>query len=206
MGVLPANKVPGDILTAADFNQLLTSRDGFLHPIDPTSRNEDDNIQDLGSASNRWKDVHANGAVLGSKDDVIIGGQTLTQILEDNRIDNNASEELFRNTVTGGTGMLSNSFVKSAGDLLVRILITATSDPAQFTSDIRIAFTNGKVETRDYSFVFTSGSARGAPISSFTEWFDISQVANGATVQIDVTALGGAVNINATTYAFKNAF
>ncbi len=206
MGVLPANKVPGDILTAAEFNQLLTARDGFLHPIDPSTRDEDDNIQDLGSASNRWKDLHANGAVLGATDDVIIGGKSLTTILEDNRIDTNASKELFRNTVSGGTVMLTNSFVKSAGDLLVRILITATSDPAQFTSDVRIAFTNGKVETRDYSFVFTSGSLRGAPISSFTEWFDVSQVTNGATVQIDVTALGGGVNINATTYAFKNAF
>ncbi len=201
MGVLPANKVPGDILTAAEFNQLLTSRDGFLHPIDPTTRDEDDNVQDLGSASNRWKDLHANGAVFGSKDDVIIGGQTLTQILEDNVIDTYGTEELLSNTQSGTT-LISGSFIKAAGDLIVRVQVTAFADnPVSPT--VTIAFTNGKVETRTYAGAFGSGPVRINSMSHFIDIFDISNVANGATVQVTVTST---VSVTSTTKVFRNAF
>lgn len=208
MGVLPLNFVDGDILTAANVNQMLTARDGFLHPVDPTTRDEDDNVQDLGSASNRWKDLHANGAVFGSKDDVIIGGQTLTQILEENVIDTNATLELFNNTVVNSATLLSNSFIKASGDLIMRVTITAIPGSPFQADEIVIALTGGKVESRAYPEALSTGTIRGSNISEFTDWFDLSQVSDGATVNVDITALGTIVGstVSAKTIVFKNAF
>jgi hypothetical protein len=201
MGVLPLNFVDGDILTAANVNQMNSARDGFVHPIDPATRDEDDNVQDLGSASNRWKRLHANEATFGSTDDVTIGAKTLTQILEDNQIDAYGTEELFNNSQSGIL-LLSNSFIKASGDKIVRVMVTAIP-LVNFVGSITIAFTNGKTESRGYSAVTAEGANRGGSISYFTDIFDISSVSDGATIQIDVTA---GVAVTSSTFVFKNAF
>lgn len=206
MGVLPLNFVDGDILTAANVNQMNTARAGFLKPIDPTTRNEDDNVEDLGSASNRWKDLHANGAVLGSKDDVIIGGQTLTQILEDNRIDSYASLELFRQVGNVSVNnLLTGNFTKQSGDLILRVMVNATTTDVA-ASTIFIALSGGIVITREYNEVLVaSTSGRTAPISFFQDIFDISGVTDGANINV-VVNVNSPFTMSGSAYAFKNAF
>jgi len=208
MGVIPGPFADGDILTAANVNQMNSARAGFLRPIDPSSLNEDDNVEDLGTPSTRWKRLHANEATFGSTDNVTIGGKTLTQILEENVIDTNATQELFNNTVVNSTVLLSNSFIKASGDLIMRVTITARPGSPFQANEIVIALTGGKVESRAYPEALSTGTVRGGNISEFTDWFDLSQVSDGATVNVDITALGtiAGASVSAKTIVFKNAF
>lgn len=198
MGAVPLDKVDGDILTAADINQMNSARAGFFRPLDPTTRDEDDNVEDLGTPSRRWKRLHSNEATFGSTDNVTIGGKTLTQILEDNVIDTNATEQILNNSQVGTT-LLSSSFIKQAGDLIIRVLVTGQSTGASLT----IALSGGKVESRAYELPWPVGNIRGSSISEFTEWFDVSSVANGANINIDITS---DFSVLSSVFVFKNAF
>lgn len=188
--------IQGNVLNASDLNPWLGARVGNVLPFDAATRNEDDNSEDLGSGSVRWRDCHLGRELLvGSTDLIVIGGTTLTQILEDNVIDQNCSDLVFDSGNHDLATDIDTSFVKVDADKLVRIIF-GRSD-ANDSIDDNFLLTVGTLPSRTYFKEELGGG--------ITDFFDISGEPNG-TLNINVTRISGS-GIDALVFRlYKNSF
>ena len=117
-------------------------------------------------------------------------------------LDANASLELFSQTSSTAL-MLSDSFVKQAGDKIVRVLITGFSGiGVALGRDFTI---NVEGIIRFYRKIIsgTGQATEASALTRFQDTFDISQFSDGTTIDVTVTCSS---IVDATTKGFKNAF
>ncbi len=211
MATLPPDYVNGNILTAEELNLQKNARDGDLLPIDPTTFNENNELQDLGSDIFRWKGGHFK-----STDDIFIGGLSLTTILEGNRMDTMASELVLNNSFTNTNTLINSNFTKNSQDKILRVAIGArTVDVGSNIKAIKIDIGGGTI-VRTYNTMTNEVSTPTAFKSLYGEdtmkhfwmdWFDISALSNGS-INVTVTSdpVDGTGRMYGNVYIYRNGF
>lgn len=166
------------------------------------------NTLDLGSASTKWKNIYYQGILFATNGTSFdIGGQTLTQFVEDLMLDTNATEELLSANPASATTLLNANFTKGVDDKILRIAITGGADitPLLLRNNISIDIAASTIvrnwDDVDISKALTAGGTGAATgVTIFQDWFDISGLSNGS-VNVTVTSVA---SFTGTVRIFRN--
>ena len=169
---------------------------GDFEPLDETTKVPTDLAGALGTASFRW-----NACDIGtSTDDAVFGGQTLTQLLEDNMFDSIASKVIqFRQLILllGNTDFINTTFLTTSESKTIRVYIYGASSITDAGRRFQVT-----VDSQVREYRPSDGQ------TSITDFFDISGIAPSTNINIQIrwiaTPAGSSATISGGFYT--NAF